>query len=245
MSQGPTRWSLQRVLEGVATLIVIVVGIQLSLALSGGTGAAVRPPRPLSTILPKEPISLGGMIRLGSPKAEAVLVIYSDFQCPYCKQFAMSTLPEIRKHYVDSGLLQLAFANIPLERIHPFALAAAEAARCAAARGHFWEMHDILFRNQAALKDLRFPDWAKEAGVDGPEFETCMRTMDVQQIRSEAEAAAKLGISGTPTLLWGRLNDKSDLQVLGRLGGAVAFKRIQIALDPIVVSGAKVTPQSN
>ena len=83
----------------------------------------------------------------GNPAAAIWLVEVSDFQCPWCKKFHDETFATVKKEYVDSGKIRLAYLNLPLS-MHANAMPAAIAAMCASAQGKFWEMHDKLFDTQ-------------------------------------------------------------------------------------------------
>src|SRR5688572_28674286 len=75
--------------------------------------------------VPTAPMPIAGAATLGKPKAPVAMIVYSDFQCPYCKTFALETLPQIIKSFVHCGRVLLAFRNLPIEQIHPHAKAAA------------------------------------------------------------------------------------------------------------------------
>jgi len=72
---------------------------------------------------------------------------FGDFECPYCGQ-AEPTIETVLQNNPD---VRLVFKNFPLEDIHPHALPAAIAAECALDQGRFWEMHDAIYANQAAI----------------------------------------------------------------------------------------------
>lgn len=82
---------------------------------------------------------------VGDDNAEVVLMVFSDFECPYCKTFAQETLSELETKYIDKGEIRFAFHDMPLESIHPKARRAANAARCANEQGGFYEYHNELF----------------------------------------------------------------------------------------------------
>ena len=92
----------------------------------------------------------------GDPNAPVVIVEYTDLQCPFCQRHFQQVMPELQK-LIDSGQVLYAVRTSPLTSIHPQALAAANAGRCAAEQDHYWEMHDILFENQQA--------WSGNAGA--------------------------------------------------------------------------------
>lgn len=99
-------------------------------------------------------VSKGNLPVLGSSDAKITIIEFSDFQCPFCESFFMSTYPELKKNYIDTGKVQFAFRHYPLTSIHPNAQKAHEAAECANEQGKFWEYHDKLFQTQAVWTDL-------------------------------------------------------------------------------------------
>ena len=140
----------------------------------------------------------------GSPTATVWLVEMSDFQCPFCRQWHEETYPTIKKDYVDTGKIRIAYFNFPLS-MHKNAHKAARAAMCAAAQDQFWAMHDALFQSQAAWKDLAdptpvFDSLAKRAGVALPAMHACLagHAIDVM-IAADSERARGVGTRSTPT----------------------------------------------
>jgi protein-disulfide isomerase len=115
--------------------------------------------------LPSEYIAMEGAHTKGSASAPAVLLVFSDFQCPFCGRFARETLSAIEREYVARGELLMAFRHLPLP-IHPQAIAAAQSAECAGSQGKFWEMHDELFR-RPELTPEQFTAAAQRCGA-GP-----------------------------------------------------------------------------
>jgi protein-disulfide isomerase len=104
-------------------------------------------------------VSLSGHPMLGHTGAPLTPIEFSDYQCPYCRRFFGTTLAALKAEYIDTGKLRYVFRNFPIDRIHPFARKAAEAAHCAGDQGQYWEMHDRLFHNPKALQveQLRTP----------------------------------------------------------------------------------------
>lgn len=81
----------------------------------------------------------------GSDDAKAVLMEFSDYECPYCQSFARGAGMQIKDALVDTGKLKFVYMDFPLESIHPNARRAALAARCAGAQDKYFEYHDKLF----------------------------------------------------------------------------------------------------
>ena len=93
----------------------------------------------------------------GNPKAKVMIVEFSDFQCPYCKQFHDQSFAAIRDQYVSTGKVRMAYINYPLPS-HANAWPSAEAAMCSSAQGKFWQMHDALFASQSRWEDKHPPN---------------------------------------------------------------------------------------
>lgn len=132
----------------------------------------------------------------GSPDADIVIVEYGDFQCPYCAR-AYPTLVELQQRHGER--VALVYRHLPLE-MHPYALAAAEAAEAAATQGKFWPMHDALFQHQAQMAPGQLPLLAREAGLDAARFEEDIAGgRHRERIRRQAAEGESLGASGTPS----------------------------------------------
>jgi len=78
-------------------------------------------------------------------KGDTVLLEYSDYECPYCKDFAAGTLKEVKDKFVDNDKITFAFQDFPLEQIHQSSRKAANAARCAGDQDMYFKYHDKLF----------------------------------------------------------------------------------------------------
>jgi protein-disulfide isomerase len=141
---------------------------------------------------------------LGKSDAPLTLVAYTDYQCPFCGRFETGTFPELKKNYIDTGKLRYILRDMPLD-FHPFALKAAQSAHCAGDQGKFWEMKELLFKNQTKLDVDALAGYAKELSLDGDIFKSCMAEgKHLKEIGDEAKYAQSLGISGTPTFVLGK-----------------------------------------
>ncbi|MFN2492814.1 MAG: thioredoxin domain-containing protein [Pyrinomonadaceae bacterium] len=129
---------------------------------------------------------------------------FGDYQCPPCGALH-PTLKKLKQEFGPN--LNFVFRNLPLSSIHKNALAAAQAAEAARVQDKFWEMHDRLYETQDLWKDdvnprSIFVKFASELGLDKARF---IRDLDAEQVKLrievDADAAAKLGINGTPTIL--------------------------------------------
>jgi len=140
----------------------------------------------------------------GSPTATVWLVEMSDFQCPFCRRWHEETYPIIKKEYVDTGKIRLAYINFPLS-MHKNSKAAARAAMCAAGQDKFWAMHDALFQSQARWEGLANPmpvydSLATASGADVRAMHQCLASgiMD-KLIDGDSARAAGVGVRSTPS----------------------------------------------
>lgn len=144
----------------------------------------------------------------GSASAPVWVIEVSDFQCPFCRQFHDQSYAELKRAYVDSGKVRLAYVNFPLS-MHHNAFAASESAMCAAAQNKFWEMHDVLFDTQKSWEGLASPQkmfdsLAVAQGVDLPAFQRCVSEhLTKPMIEADIDRATKQGVESTPTFLIG------------------------------------------
>jgi len=144
--------------------------------------------------------------QMGDPAAPVRLVIFSDFQCPGCTQFAR-TLRALRNRFEG---LHIVFKHFPLSsqcnRLvqsdpHPLACEAAYAAEIARRQGKFWEFHDALFATDLAANRLPLKAVARQVGLEVPAGEAESDPQDVRQkILADVEQGLQLGLDGTPAV---------------------------------------------
>ncbi len=140
-------------------------------------------------------VDIGASPVKGNPGAKVTIVEFSDFQCPFCQRGA-AIMEDVLKAYPND--VKLAFKNLPLP-FHDKAKPAAKAALAAGKQGKFWEMHDLLFKNQSALGDDAFVKYATDLKLDVEKFKTDMASAEIaKEIDADAELARKLGVNGTP-----------------------------------------------
>jgi protein-disulfide isomerase len=135
--------------------------------------------------------------RQGNPDARCTLVEYGDYECPYCGQ-AYPVVKHLQKHFGDE--LQFVFRNFPLGELHPHAEHAAETAEFAAANGHFWEIHDLLYENQENLDDDSLLKLANKLHLSGDKLlEALEAGMYRSQVKADFSGGVRSGVNGTPT----------------------------------------------
>jgi protein-disulfide isomerase len=141
----------------------------------------------------------------GSAKAPVTVYEMSDFQCPYCRQFALETFPQLERDYIRSGKVRWVFINFPLTSIHNHASAAAELALCAGEQNRFWLIHDLLFQHQESWAPLKesgpfFVSLADSARLSKKTLVACLESPETRsRVRADAEGAARSGATSTPT----------------------------------------------
>lgn len=154
----------------------------------------------------------------GKDNAPVALLEFSDYQCPYCANFANQVSPTLNK-LLEEGKLKKVFMDMPLTSIHPQAFAASEAGWCAQEQGKYWQMHETMFKNQNKLGDLKA--LAQEAGLDVAKFETCASGTKYDAIINETmRIAERASIRSTPTLVLGYTQPNGQVKVAKILRGA-------------------------
>jgi len=142
-----------------------------------------------------------GVHTLGPADASVVLEEFGDFQCPPCGMLA-EPLNEMAKEFPK---LRVVFKNFPLV-MHQHAMEAAHAAEAAGLQGHFWEMHDLLYREQSVWSkaaDVRelFVSYAAMLKCNTMRFKKDIDSEEVaKRVSDDQEEGKKLGVTNTPTI---------------------------------------------
>ncbi len=138
--------------------------------------------------------------RIGPKAAPATIIEFADFQCPFCRRMAID-LEDIRRRYPKS--VAILVRQFPLARLHPYAVAAAEAAECAADQSRFKAFYDRVYGMQDSIGTTSWMRFASLSGVpDTVRFKRCLDSREPQaRVKADIDAGLRLGVSGTPTLL--------------------------------------------
>lgn len=167
----------------------------------------------------------------GASDARVAIIEYADFECPYCGQYEREVYPQISKEYIQTGKVKYFFRDLPLP-MHPHAMIAARAARCAGEQGKYWEMHDSLFAKQNAIRDVDMPGRAQELGLDTAKFFECLSSdRYTEEIKQSAAEAQKMGINGTPTFFVGKVDPNGEVTNLKMIIGARPYDDFKSAID--------------
>ncbi|MEE9156508.1 MAG: thioredoxin domain-containing protein [Gemmatimonadota bacterium] len=168
---------------------------------------------------------------LGAAEAPVEMTVYSDFECPACRNFALAVTPALVAEFIGTGFLRLRYVYFPLTTIHPNAAAAAKAAQCAGEAGRFWAYHDYLFVRQPEWRGETVPSslwvvYAENLGLEKGEFARCFESKAaLEAVEANWLEAVSAGATGTPTVV---LNGQS----LAELGSYEDLRaRILEAID--------------
>ncbi len=190
--------TLQQADQIVQELRAIRLGIDTLNAKVG-----VPPPAPAPDATVKLPPVTGHM--LGKPDAPVTIVEFTDLPCPFCSRFSNKTFEELKKAYIETGQVRFVTRDFPLEPLHPFAVPAAKAARCAGDQGRFWDVREALVKNADKLSAGYIAQTAKTAGLNMTTFDQCVASDKyTKDIQADRQQALSIGISGTPSFVVGR-----------------------------------------
>jgi protein-disulfide isomerase len=124
------------------------------------------------------------------PADAPLVIVYADFECPYCATLHL---------HLSELLLQVVFRHFPVRSSHPRAWPAACAAEAAACQGHFWEMHDRLFADQAHLEDPHLWELALDLGMKLERFDVDRRAPDtLARVKRDFQSGVRAGVVSTP-----------------------------------------------
>lgn len=172
----------------------------------------------------------------GNVNAPVTIIEYSDFQCPFCGNFARQILPELRTKYIDTGKVRLVFRHFPLNTacnsalssdLHPNACAAARAAECAADQNLFKQYHDELFLDdsrRSALATANLKQYGTNVGVDQTTFDACVDgNSKATRVQADIASGIALGVTATPTCFVGaqKLSGPTKAQLFAAIDQAL------------------------
>jgi len=237
---GPSKArGFSRVWETLSTAVVLVAAVAVTfVAIQQWRGSRMTVARRAGAIeppIPTQPISLTGLPSLGSKSAPVVLMVFSDFQCPFCRAFAEDRLAALRLDYIDRGRLRIVFRHWPLG-MHANARPAARVAICAADQQKFWKMHDELFANPNDLGPGGLTARAAAAGLDQGRLAACLVDPRTEAtLTRDRVLGQQLQLTSTPSSLVGLLDSAQRLDPRKWIIGApdvTVFRTVLEALSP-------------
>jgi len=181
---------------------------------------------------------------LGSPNATAIIVEFSDTECPFCKQFH-STMQSVMKEYGPEGKVAWVYRQFPISALHSRAQKEAEATECVADLGgnaKFWEYTNIIYtrtKSNDTLDPAALPSIAKEIGIDEGKFNEClssgkMKSKVDEDIRDGTIAGVVGPNSGTPYSI---LVTRSGQKIV--IKGAQSLATMKSVIDAALVEEGK------
>lgn len=194
--------------------------------------AAPSPAQPKDLVL-----ATAGSAVKGNKDAKFAVVEFTDYQCPFCGNYAKETLPEIDKEYIKTGKIKYVLRDFPLERVHFNAFKAAQAAHCAGEQDKYWEMHDRFFANQATLAANDLPAHAAALGLDVAKFKQCLDTEKyAKAVRQHMADGERARLTMTPTFYLGIAQPNGSVKVVKTLRGSQPYAAFKDALEELMAT---------
>jgi protein-disulfide isomerase len=149
-------------------------------------------------------VATGGAFAIGSKDAPITMVEFTDFQCPFCQRFHVSTFSDLKKNYIDTGKVRFVSRDLPLD-FHPNAMQAAQAGRCAGEQGQFWPMRDHMGTHPDQLDMTHLVAYAGELKLNVETFRACVESGKYKSaIQTDIQEAGRIGANGTPSFVLGK-----------------------------------------
>jgi protein-disulfide isomerase len=165
---------------------------------------AVAPREQAGEQITKAKVSTEGAYAIGSKDAPLTMVEFTDFQCPFCQRFHVSTFADLKRNYIDTGKLRFVSRDLPLD-FHPNAMQAANAGRCAGEQGQFWAMRDRMNSNPDKLDINNLVSYAQDLKLNVAAFRGCVESQKYKDaIQADANTAQQIGANGTPSFVLGK-----------------------------------------
>jgi protein-disulfide isomerase len=161
---------------------------------------------------PMSTISLAGRPVRGNAGSKVMVVVYDDFQCPYCRMYYQTLFGDVFKDYADR--VKVVFKDYPLTAIHPWATRAAIDSECLAAQNGtaYWDFSDYVHGNQQAISgagnllaqqaalDKLTTEMAQKHKLDATQLQACVKKQDRAQLDASVREGDALGVEGTPAI---------------------------------------------
>jgi protein-disulfide isomerase len=177
---------------------------------------------------------------IGPDSAEVTLIVYEDYQCPFCGKFFQEAERPIRDTYVKDGQVRLVYRDFAFlgQFVQPYvakndeSINAAQAAHCAGDQGKFWEYHDYLYthqngENQGNFSVPKLESFASELGLNTTAFNQCLDSGKYAQAIAESKMEAEsAGVTGTPK---GYI--LKDGKLVATIDGAEPFAAVKQKID--------------
>ncbi len=192
-------------------------------------------------------IDLTGRPIRGAKDAKVTIVVYDDYQCPFCSRMHQTLFQDVMKDYGDR--VKVVYKDFPLFEIHPWAGHAAVDANCLAQQssGAFWEFADTLHYNPRQIQGDKRPlagqiaeldrltlELGKKHSVDSAKLEQCVKAQNQDSVQASVKEADALGVEGTPALFINGV----------KLDGAVPASEVRATIDQALRDAGEKVPDS-
>lgn len=216
------RWIVTGVIVIVALILVFFI-----------VWPMIKPAGPFTSITPRPRPNVNDN-SMGNADAPITITEYSDYQCPFCRRFWNDTEDQLMQAYVATGKARFIYRSFG-GFIGAESQAAAEAAYCAGDQGKFWEMHDIIFTNQAGenagtYTSRKLQAFATSIGLDMNQFNSCVNSNKyASRVAKDGTDAVTAGVQATPTFIITYVVD--GVTKTRKVEGAQPFSAFQTEID--------------
>ena len=150
-------------------------------------------------------LHMEGAPMLGSKTATVTMVEFTDYQCPFCQRFHTQVYSDLKKDFIDTGKVRFYSRDLPLDQIHPNAMRAAQAARCAGDQGQFWSLRNIMAAHPESLDLANLIADASAVKINPDTFRSCVESGKYKEaVQGDLLEAMKIGADGTPAFVIGK-----------------------------------------
>jgi len=149
-------------------------------------------------------LNLGGFPMVGSKDAPLTIVEFTDYQCPFCQRFHVTTFADLKKNYIDTGKVRFYSRDMPLD-FHANAMRAAQAGRCAADQNQFWKLREVMSANPDKLDLDHIMNFAADLKMDVTALRACLTAEKYKAaVQADVMEAMRIGANGTPAFVVGK-----------------------------------------
>ena len=243
----PSKLSTNQILIGLLIIASFLLGslwTKVQYLEKGGSGDTKPAAQTSQQAAPQAPqqadskeVSTDDDAVLGDKNAPLTMIIFVDYECPFCKRFVDETLPQIKSEYVDTGKVKIVMRDLPLA-FHQNAHKESQAAECAREQGGdtaYFKYHDEIFKrttsNGTGLALDQLSVIANDLGLNGSALQGCL---DSEKYKAEVDKdladASLYGASGTPSFFIGK-SDSSGKFTGTIVVGAQPFESFKAAFD--------------
>jgi protein-disulfide isomerase len=163
-----------------------------------------KPAQPPAEQIVRAKMNLEGSAMIGNKDAPLTIVEFTDYQCPFCQRFHVTTYADLKKNYIDTGKVRFFSRDMPLD-FHANAMRAAQAGRCAGEQGQFWALREVMSANPDKLGLEQILNFATGLKLDVNSLRSCITSEKFKAaVQADVLEAMRIGATGTPAFLIGK-----------------------------------------